>query len=115
MPQHLDAETLKARFQDKPDLLKKLYHEFSRHVDGALPEMRAAFEAGDLKRLEDLAHTLKGNASLIGAPLVSHLALGVQQASDAGDTQTLASSLPELFNEARTSLEELKRFVMDLA
>jgi len=113
LPQHLDAETLKARFQDKPDLLKKLYHEFSRHVDGALPEMRAAFEAGDLKRLEDLAHTLKGNAALIGATQVSDLALDVQQASVAGDTQVLTSSLPELFNEARASSEELKRFVMD--
>jgi len=115
LPQRLDTEALKARFQDKPELLEKLYHEFSRHIDGALPEMRAAFEIGDLKRLEDMAHSLKGNAALIGAALVSELALGVQQASGAGDTEVLASSLPELFNEAQASLEELKRFVMDLA
>ncbi len=115
MSQRLDAESLKARFQDKPDLLEKLYNEFSRHIDGALPEMRTAFENGDLKRLEDLSHTLKGNAALIGAAVISELALGIQQASGAGDTEVLASSLRELFNEAPASLEELKRFVMGLA
>jgi HPt (histidine-containing phosphotransfer) domain-containing protein len=107
----LDTEALQARFQGKRELLRKLCFEFSSFVEAALPKMNAACDAGDLETLQETAHTLKGNAALIGAGRVSELALGVQQASANGDMQVLMSSLPELNSEARRALDELKSFV----
>jgi HPt (histidine-containing phosphotransfer) domain-containing protein len=107
----LDTEALQARFQGKRELLRKLFFEFSSFVEAALPRMKAAYDAGDLETLQETAHTLKGNAALIGAGRVSDLALGVQQASANGDIQVLMSSLPELNSEARLALDELKSFV----
>jgi len=113
VPPRLDTDALQARFQGKRELLKKLCFEFSRFVESAVPQMNAAHDAGDLETLKDTAHTLKGNAALIGAGRVSDLALGVQQASANGDRQVLTSSLPELIRETRLALDELKGFVAD--
>lgn len=113
MKLRLDTENLKARFDGKGELLKKIYHEFLLYVDTVIPEMKTAYEARDLKSLSQKAHTLKGNAALIGAGLVSELAFDVQQASSAGDVQLLTSSLPKLFDEVHLALHELKCFVSD--
>jgi len=109
----LDTETLKARFDGKDELLKKIYHEFLHYVDTVIPEMKTAYEGMDLQNLTQKAHTLKGNAALIGAGRVSELAFDVQQASSAGDVQLLTSSLPQLFEEVYLALNELERFVSD--
>ncbi|MDZ7759918.1 MAG: Hpt domain-containing protein [Desulfovermiculus sp.] len=113
MKPHVDTETLQARFHGKQELLKKIYHQFSLHVDAVLPEMRTAYEASDLNSLTEMAHTLKGNAALIGASRVSELAFDVQKASSVGDVQLLTSSLPQLFEEVQVVLDELKHFVSD--
>ena len=114
MKPRVDTEALKARFDGKEELLKKIYHEFSLFVETVVPEMKAAYEARDLESLTEKAHTLKGNAALIGAGRVSELAFSVQQASSDGDVQLLTSSLPQLFDEVQQAMEKLKRFVNDL-
>lgn len=113
MKSTLDTEALKARFRDRLELLKIIYDEFSLFVDTALSDMQKAFENGDLQSLAEKAHTLKGNAALIGADRVSELAFDVQEASSAGNVQLLTSSLPQLFEEMQLALEELKHFVSD--
>lgn len=114
MKPRVDTEALKARFEGKEELLKKIYHEFSLFVETAVPEMKAAYEARDLQSLTEKAHTLKGNAALIGAGRVSELAFEVQQASSDGDMQMLNSNLPQLFDEVQQAMGKLKRFMSGL-
>jgi HPt (histidine-containing phosphotransfer) domain-containing protein len=111
----LDTEALKARFSGRLELLKIMYDEFSLFVDTALSDMQNSFENGDLQNLAEKAHTLKGNAALIGAGRASELAFDVQQASSAGDVQLLTTSLPQLFEEVQLALEELKHFVTNIS
>ncbi len=107
----VDTETLKVKFNGKFELLEKMYHEFSLHVDTVLPEMRAAYEDGDLKTLAEKAHTLKGNAALIGATHVRELAREVQEASSSGDVQSLSWGLSQLQDEVDAALKELNCFI----
>jgi HPt (histidine-containing phosphotransfer) domain-containing protein len=103
----VDAETLKDKFNGKQELLKKIHREFSLHVDSVLPEMQAAYEAEDLKSLAEKAHTLKGNAALIGATRVRELASEIQEASANGNVQALSWAFSQLHDEAQMALEEL--------
>ena len=113
MKPEVDTETLKDRFHGKHELLEKVYHEFLHYVETALPEMQKAFDAGDLNNLANKAHTLKGNAALIGAGRVNELAMDIQQASHDGDIEFLTSSLPQLFDQVQLAVEELRRFVFN--
>ncbi|MEF8942520.1 MAG: Hpt domain-containing protein [Desulfohalobiaceae bacterium] len=109
----VDTATLTVKFNGKFDLLKKIYDEFSLHIDTVIPEMITAYEAEDLKTLEEKAHTLKGNAALIGATRVRELALKVQEASSNGNVQSLSGALSQLYNEAQEALKELDSFISD--
>jgi len=113
MEPKVDTETLKIKFNDKPELLRKIHHEFTLHVDSVLPEMRAFYEDGDLKSLSEKAHTLKGNAALIGAIQVRELAREIQEASSNGNVQSLSRALSQLYDEVQVALGELNRFLSD--
>lgn len=113
MPYKVDTEKLKVKFNGKFDLLKKLHHEFSLHIETVFPEMRTAYETEDFKTLAEKAHTLKGNAALIGATRVSELASEVQEASSNGNVQSLSRALPLLCDEAEEALKELNAFISD--
>lgn len=114
MKPKVDTETLKVKFNGKFELLRRVYNEFSLHVDTALPEMRTAYEDEDLKTLAEKAHTLKGNAALIGASRVSELAREVQEASSSGDVQSLSWALSQLQDEVDEALQELNSFCMKM-
>lgn len=113
MKPRVDTETLKVQFNGKQELLKKIYHEFSLHVDTVLPEMRTAYEAEDLKTLAEKAHTLKGNAALIGATRVKELALEIQELSSNGNVHSLSWALSQLYDEVQMALQELNSFISD--
>jgi len=108
---HLDVQALTERFNDKPDLLRLIYEEFAGQVEKVMPEIRSAFNKGDLKSLESLAHALKGNAALIGAGQLRDLAYTVEKASASGDTEDLEAILAKLFSEVEKTLDELQKFV----
>jgi len=111
MKPRVDTESLKVQFNGKQELLKKIYHEFSLYVDTVIPEMRTAYEAEDLKTLEEKAHTLKGNAALIGAIRVREMALEIQEASSNGNVQSLSWDLSQLYDEMQMALKELNLFL----
>ncbi|MFP4588030.1 MAG: Hpt domain-containing protein [Desulfohalobiaceae bacterium] len=110
----LDKATLQSKFQGKKSLLEKMLQEFSRSVQEKLPEMRSALDSRDWSALEHMAHTLKGNAALIGANRVVNLAMALEQASVQGDATYLDSWLPALEREAWSALRELRQFVENL-
>jgi len=111
MKSRVDTENLKLKFNGKQELLKKVYEEFSLHVETVLPEMQAAYEDQDFEVLKERAHTLKGNAALIGANRVRELASEIQEASSNNSALPLPSTLSQLYEEARVALKELDHFI----
>lgn len=113
MSHRLDIENLQARFEDRPELLEKIYKEFNHQVKKDIPEMSSALEISDLDTFRKKAHALKGNAALIGAMSVQELALDIEQASQKGDIEYIRSSWPGLIQEVEVTLNELEKFITD--
>ena len=107
----LDVQKLKNKFANRPELLKSLSKEFEQQVEDTLQEIQTAFEAGDHAKLQSLAHTLKGNAGLIGFTRVHDLAFKIEQASANGDNQDLKDSVQNLGPELQTALDSLHDFI----
>lgn len=114
MLDRLDTETLQTKFQGKKGLLESVFQEFSKSVENMFPEMRLALDNRDWSSLGYMIHTLKGNAALIGAGRMVNLALAMEKASAQADANYLVSWLPELEQEARSTLIELRQFIESL-
>ena len=74
MPQDaksLDPEVLESLRElagpDDPNFFADLVAQFIAHADGAIVDLRAAVAAADAKRLESVAHSLKGSSGNMGA------------------------------------------------
>lgn len=93
---YLDIATLKKQFSGKPKLLAVMKQEFAGLQSSLLPEMRGAYQDENLETLKDLAHTLKGNASLVGAFQVQELSRMIEKAIQDEDRPGLASMMERL-------------------
>lgn len=105
----LDVAKLEEQFSGKPRLLDVMKQEFASLQETLLPELQNAYAEGNLQSLKDLAHTLKGNAALIGAIEVQELAGHIEIAArnaDREDLQAKTEQLPASFQQA---LEQLER------
>ncbi len=95
----------------RQEMFQTMVRSFFDDVDKLLPEMRAALARGDLTRLGELGHRLKGTVAYLGARRATAAALRVEQlgrqggrASDAeevvdllySECDALASQLPRL-------------------
>ena len=78
---------------DEPNFFPELVGQFVKHGDGAIPALRQALAAGDAKRVEDLAHSLKGSSGNMGAMRLHRLCGRLQKA---GATKDLGSAAPSL-------------------
>jgi HPt (histidine-containing phosphotransfer) domain-containing protein len=70
---------------EDPGFLKGLVDEFLAHADRSVDQLRSAADAGDAKRLADLAHALKGSAANLGARALSAHAAEIERAGKAGE------------------------------
>jgi HPt (histidine-containing phosphotransfer) domain-containing protein len=107
----LDVEKLEKQFSGKPRLLDVMKQEFASLQETLLPELQNAYAQGNLQSLKDLAHTLKGNAALIGAVEVQELARTIEIAArDANrdDLQAKTEQLPASFQQALEQLENVR-------
>ena len=76
---------------DDPSLLLRFIDRFSDNARDALTGMREAHEAGDRVALGRLAHSLKGSAANLGAPVLAELCREVEHGCD--DGQPLAAGI----------------------
>ncbi len=70
--------------------------DFLEDMIAQMDALRAAVDAEDFSAAQRLAHTIKGAAANIGAPLFRMAALNLEKAAELGDGATLRKGLPEL-------------------
>src|SRR5215831_15639595 len=81
----LDLAMALERVEGDRELLEELAQMFAEESERNIAEIHAAFNAGDVKVLERLAHTVKGSASNIGAMSVAQAALALEEKARAED------------------------------
>lgn len=89
------------------DLLHQLVATFLEHAPGRLEGVRGGLEAGDLKRVEKAAHSLRSSLASLGASGLAQLAGDLEARSREGDAEAsgpLAASLESGFVELERSL-----------
>jgi CheY-like chemotaxis protein/HPt (histidine-containing phosphotransfer) domain-containing protein len=92
----LDLATALERVEGDRDLLEELAQMFAEESERNLADIRSAFQAGDAKLLERLAHTVKGSASNIGATFVTQAGLALEEKARAGDLSSGAALIAAL-------------------
>lgn len=110
---YLDIAKLEKQFAGKPKLLAVMKQEFAGLQSSLLPEMQGAYGDGKLAVLKDLAHTLKGNAALIGAFQVQELSRMIEKAIQEEDREGLAANMERLPVTMQETLEYLNGVTVD--
>lgn len=88
-----DKNLALARVGGDSELLKEIAQLFLEDYPKSLDELRAAFAAGDAKRIERTAHGLKGSVSNFGARTAVEAAYRLETL---GHSQQLAGVAPVL-------------------
>jgi signal transduction histidine kinase/DNA-binding response OmpR family regulator len=93
-------------------LLQQLIDQFLQETPAHLAELQGAVEQGNVHRVEEVAHRLKGSAAQLGARRMSRLSAALQEAGRRADLGTAAAQLADLqreFVDVRTALEAVLR------
>jgi PAS domain S-box-containing protein len=101
------CDTVVDQFGDDPELLAKLASIFERNAAEVLGDLDAAASAGDAKRIEFAAHTIKGTLATLGAAVASAVGQRIESAAQHGDVATAVRHLPRLRTEVDRVLDVL--------
>jgi HPt (histidine-containing phosphotransfer) domain-containing protein len=80
----------------KPEFVVRLFSVFLIEEPKRLGAMREALRAGDLPRLKDLAHSLKGAAATLGCLNLREACLSLEQAARSGDPAQATAGLEQV-------------------
>src|SRR5579885_247743 len=110
----LDQSALaRLRESERQDpLLHQLIHLFLQETPAHLAELQEAVARGDARRVEEVAHHLKGSAEQLGATRMSRTCAALQEAGRRADLGTAAAQVADLqreFVRVRTALEAVLR------
>ncbi|MCL2356916.1 MAG: response regulator [Defluviitaleaceae bacterium] len=94
-------------FQSDGAILDKLRTDFTRQRKNAITELNDAFNAGDLKQANFIAHTLKGSASLIYETELADAAGALEKLFNDGEfpPQSMMTALEEEFTRVIRSIK----------
>ncbi len=84
---------------DDPALLAEVYGEFLRGFQKNLSAAHDALNTGDFAALTHAAHTLKGDAAIVGENRLRELALGLEQKAKLNDSAGCRPVFAELKKE----------------
>jgi HPt (histidine-containing phosphotransfer) domain-containing protein len=93
------------------DLLREIAGLFLEEYPSLLAEIHAAIVAGDARRLERSAHTLKGSVANFGAEMAQQAALRLEQI---GRSERLAEA-PDAYADLTDIMEQLRPCLLNLA
>ncbi len=111
----LDLESALDRVEGDRDLLEELVRLFIEHYLVAMKEIRQAFGARDVHRIQLLAHTMKGSSGSLGANRVSQAALALEthvRSGSLGRAGELIDDLQQELERVLPALESLTRKVV---
>ena len=86
------------------DLLQEIYAEFLTSFRTGLDAFRAAMEDQNQERMRRAAHTLKGNASIVGETAMKQLAIDMENGVIAQKHDVYQNALDQLEDAFRKCL-----------
>jgi PAS domain S-box-containing protein len=108
----LDLASALERVEGDRQLLEELAALFVEESAKNMEGIEEAFQAGEARLLERLAHTVKGASANIGATLVSRAALALEKQARSGDLANAREKIAALrveIERLRPELESLQR------
>lgn len=105
-----DFQRLKQISLGDPAFEKDLLSDFLIDAEAKLQTLRELINAGDVKKIIECAHTLKGSSYSVGAKLVGDESLGIELSAKNKDLE----SVDERFNRLSKSIRETKEVLKDL-
>ncbi len=96
-PRKNAEQYLKAQLSVQDDeMIREIYQEFLTVFARNLSAAGEALAEGDYNRLDTLAHTLKGDAAIVGLQELKSLAMSLQEYSKNGDAENCRLLLQQL-------------------
>ncbi|MEN6665749.1 MAG: response regulator [Phycisphaerae bacterium] len=90
---------LRQRCLNSVEFMEKMLAKFADSIPGEMDKLDAAAAAGNMTETRRLAHSIKGAAANLSAPMLRQAALAVEQAAQAGDAAGAAAAMPPLREE----------------
>ena len=90
---------LESQFGEDPEIVGEVYGEYVVTSKAKLAELAADFAARDWSKLDRTAHTIKGNALMVGDKTVADAAIALRAAAKAGadaEAAALVGKIKEL-------------------
>jgi len=94
----VDVDSLLSRCIGKPSVAANILELFEEQTGEQWLQMRKCLAEGDFRSLAELAHTLKGSASMASAQVVFGAALELEKVAKQGDAEEVMTKLNELRN-----------------
>ncbi len=110
---YVDMTELEARVDHDRELLVELLTLFQNDFPRLRDALHAAVDAGNLKQVEEVAHTLKGMLANLAIKLPCQLAAGIELAARAGDAQQVQKALSKFDREEAGLLAAVESFIAD--
>ena len=107
----IDLETILDRVGGDQELLREITGIFLAEYPALLADIQAAIEAGDAKRLERAAHSLKGSVANFGARAATDVSFQLEIMGRKGHLE----HSPEAFEELLTRFRQLQPCLEALA
>lgn len=107
----IDLETILDRVGGDQELLREITGIFLAEYPALLADIQAAIEAGDAKRLERAAHSLKGSVANFGARAATDVSFQLEIMGRKGHLE----HSPEAFAELLTRFRQLQPCLEALA
>lgn len=107
----VDREELLDRVGGDEDLLREITGIFLNEYPALVCEIQAAIDAGDAKKLERSAHTLKGSVANFGARAATQAAQRLEALGRKGELEESGAALAELLSQLQQLQPELKSLV----
>jgi Amt family ammonium transporter len=98
---HIDSASLLDRCMGNVELMSRLLAAFEPEIGRDVKRLHDAIQAGDIPRVANIAHTLKGSAANLSAGRLSDLASEVEHAARRNETHDYC----ELLNQVRREYE----------
>ena len=102
-----DRQEALERLGGDEQFLWELIEVFSADAPARLTELEAAVQAGDAAASREIAHSIKGGATAVGAVAVQGMAQAIEDAAAAGETASMQENLARLRFELSRALEVL--------
>ena len=104
MPMHDAVHNYLLKQVGDEDLLQEIYAEFLTSFRTGLDAFRAAMEDQNQERMRRAAHTLKGNASIVGETAMKQLAIDMENGVIAQKHDVYQNALDQLEDAFRKCL-----------